>query len=551
MANCAQCGHRLTGGPYCTRCGLEVDQSSPADDPQAASPAPETPDSPEAEDAVATDPAEAVDAPEPDETPAETTSLSLPRITAYGEDAPASGTGAPADSDGEPSSSVGESAAERDSDAGSGSGSDAESGSEPDIEPDVETTAIRPAPPVGPPPAAPPAGAPTAPPPAAPPSAPPPTAPPAAAPPRTAPPSVMPRTLVPPTAVPPSAPPPPVAPPSTPPPTTPPVTSQPDPAADPADPVDAGSTDEADGPAHSPEHGPEHAAETTGRADAVEPDHSADTSDTTAPEQPADETGKTDEPEQAGHAGAVVAAAGLAAGAGVAGIAAHGGDDPGDPDGPSEPSEPGDTQIRPGSPLTRPAEPAATDRAEDPEATQTFTPLDAADLADPDQTAERPRHVSQPGPASRWEPPTHTQPDQQPEPTTPTGYARFVEPSGTLVDHGHGVGHHDEDEAQRPGERGEPYTQYVGSYAASPAYVGSADTAQAPAAHEPATHEPSAHHDEGRYALPGEQQAPQEYVDALMAARSGDHPSTWVVSLWVGLIFMIVLLLAGFWLMGH
>ena len=34
-----------------------------------------------------------------------------------------------------------------------------------------------------------------------------------------------------------------------------------------------------------------------------------------------------------------------------------------------------------------------------------------------------------------------------------------------------------------------------------------------------------------------------------MAAEAEDNPSTWIVLLWVGAIFMIVMLVLGIWLM--
>ncbi|HEY9393166.1 MAG TPA: hypothetical protein VIP58_03470, partial [Nocardioides sp.] len=47
----------------------------------------------------------------------------------------------------------------------------------------------------------------------------------------------------------------------------------------------------------------------------------------------------------------------------------------------------------------------------------------------------------------------------------------------------------------------------------------------------------------------GDYGAQQEYVSSLMATEAEDNPSTWIVLLWVGAIFMIVMLVLGIWLM--
>jgi hypothetical protein len=138
-------------------------------------------------------------------------------------------------------------------------------------------------------------------------------------------------------------------------------------------------------------------------------------------------------------------------------------------------------------------------------------------------------------------------PDPEPEPvseaTAEAAYQPFVQPSGMLVqEQRNGQARHWAPPAEAPADP---------IYETEPAYA----TGYA----EDAYGTEGADEWQTGYGYVGEQEpleqdfgdygAQQQYVSALMAAESEDNPSTWIVLLWVGAIFMIVMLVLGVWLM--
>lgn len=169
------------------------------------------------------------------------------------------------------------------------------------------------------------------------------------------------------------------------------------------------------------------------------------------------------------------------------------------------------------------------------------TPVPGPDpVPDPEPT---PDPTPEPGPLPGPEP------VPEPEPvsvaTPEVAYQPFVQPSGMLVQESrNGQARH----WAPPQEQETPADQ---SYETEPAYAtGYAEEAYAT--------EDAGEWQTG-YGYAGEQEpleqdfgdygAQQEYVSSLMASESEDNPSTWIVLLWVGAIFMIVMLVLGIWLM--
>ncbi|NGN91512.1 hypothetical protein G5C66_01995 [Nocardioides sp. KC13] len=176
------------------------------------------------------------------------------------------------------------------------------------------------------------------------------------------------------------------------------------------------------------------------------------------------------------------------------------------------------------------------------------TPVPGPDpVPDPEPT---PTPVPEPGPVPEPEPVPGPDPvpDPEPEPVSETpveaAYKPFVQPSGMLVQQQQSNGkarHWAPPEETVADQVHEPEPAYATGYA-DDAYAtdGPADwqTGYGYAAEEEPLEQ-----DFGDYGVQ------QEYVSSLMAAESEDNPSTWVVLLWVGAIFMIVMLVLGVWLM--
>ncbi|MEU0314246.1 hypothetical protein [Nocardioides sp. NPDC006273] len=176
-------------------------------------------------------------------------------------------------------------------------------------------------------------------------------------------------------------------------------------------------------------------------------------------------------------------------------------------------------------------------------------------VPDPEPT---PNPVPEPGPLPGPEPFPDPEPGPlpgpvpepvpEPEPvsqaTAEATYRPFVEPSGTLVQESRNgkVRHWAPPSEETPSEQ---------IYDAEPAYAtGYAEEAFAAegsgdwqTGHGYAGEPEPLEQDFGDYG------AQQEYVSSLMAGESEDNPSTWIVLLWVGAIFMIVMLVLGVWLM--
>lgn len=171
-------------------------------------------------------------------------------------------------------------------------------------------------------------------------------------------------------------------------------------------------------------------------------------------------------------------------------------------------------------------------------------------VPDPEPT---PTPIPEPGPVPEPDPVPGPDPvpDPEPEPvseaTAEAAYQPFVQPSGKLVqEQRNGQARH-----WAPQETAVAETAADQLYETEPAYAtGYAEGGYAT--------EGSADWQNG-YGYAGEQEpieqdfgdygTQQEYVSSLMAAESEDNPSTWIVLLWVGAIFMIVLLVLGVWLM--
>ncbi|MFI5625887.1 hypothetical protein ACIA03_20645 [Nocardioides sp. NPDC051685] len=176
------------------------------------------------------------------------------------------------------------------------------------------------------------------------------------------------------------------------------------------------------------------------------------------------------------------------------------------------------------------------------------TPVPGPDpVPDPEPT---PEPIPEPGPFPEPEPTPEPTPEPVPAPdpvseaTAEAAYQPFVQPSGMLVQEArNGKARH-----WAPPAATEPADEI---HDAEPAYAtGYAEEAYAT--------EGSDDWQTG-YGYVGEQEpleqdfgdygAQQEYVTSLMAAEAEDNPSTWLVLLWVGAIFMIVVLVLGIWLM--
>jgi len=157
-------------------------------------------------------------------------------------------------------------------------------------------------------------------------------------------------------------------------------------------------------------------------------------------------------------------------------------------------------------------------------------------VPDPEPTPGPP---PEPGPLPGPEP----VPEPEPVSTAEVAYQPFVQPSGMLVQESrNGKARHWAPPEEAPADQ---------VYDAEPAYAtGYAEEAYAT--------EDAGEWQTG-YGYAGEQEpleqdfgdygAQQEYVSSLMAAEAEDNPSTWIVLLWVGAIFMIVMLVLGIWLM--
>lgn len=154
----------------------------------------------------------------------------------------------------------------------------------------------------------------------------------------------------------------------------------------------------------------------------------------------------------------------------------------------------------------------------------------------PDPTPE-PGPLPGPGPVPEPEPVSAA--------TAEVAYQPFVQPSGMLVQESrNGQARH-----WAPPEEQETPADQV--YDAEPAYAtGYAEEAYATedagdwqTGYGYTAEQEPLEQDFGDYG------AQQEYVSSLMAAEAEDNPSTWIVLLWVGAIFMIVMLVLGIWLM--
>lgn len=150
----------------------------------------------------------------------------------------------------------------------------------------------------------------------------------------------------------------------------------------------------------------------------------------------------------------------------------------------------------------------------------------------------------EPGPLPGPVPEPVPEPEPISEATAEAAYRPFVEPSGTLVQESRNgkVRHWAPPSEETPSEQ---------IYDAEPAYAtgyaeeafGADGSGDWPAGHGYAGEPEPLEQDFGDYG------AQQEYVSSLMAGEAEDNPSTWIVLLWVGAIFMIVMLVLGIWLM--
>ncbi|MEU4452295.1 hypothetical protein AB0F44_13255 [Nocardioides sp. NPDC023903] len=167
------------------------------------------------------------------------------------------------------------------------------------------------------------------------------------------------------------------------------------------------------------------------------------------------------------------------------------------------------------------------------------TPVPGPDpVPDPEPTPEPP---PEPGPLPGPEP------VPEPEPvsvaTAEVAYQPFVQPSGMLVQESrNGKARHWAPPEETPADQ---------VYETEPAYAtGYAEEAYATEdAGEWQTGYGYAGEPEPLEQDFGDYGAQQEYVSSLMASETEDNPSTWIVLLWVGAIFMIVMLVLGIWLM--
>ncbi len=165
-----------------------------------------------------------------------------------------------------------------------------------------------------------------------------------------------------------------------------------------------------------------------------------------------------------------------------------------------------------------------------------------------------------PEPVPEPEPVSETAPEPSPDPvsaaeiapetdpvsetTAEATYQPFVQPSGMLVQESrNGRARH-----WAPPEEAQPEQ----TYDAEPAYASGYATEEAYATDDAGVWQPGfGYPSDQDYAGEDAQDydVQQEYVSSLMASEGEDNPSTWVVLLWVGAIFMILLLVLGIWLM--
>lgn len=218
----------------------------------------------------------------------------------------------------------------------------------------------------------------------------------------------------------------------------------------------------------------------------------------------------------------------------------------------------GTTAVRPAyAPPTTPPpttpppahEPAAATEAVIPEPEPSPIP-DPSPFPEPTPVPEpEPVPDPEPTPDPTPEPGPLPGPEPVPEPepvsaaTAEVAYQPFVQPSGMLVQESrNGKARHWAPPEETPADQ---------VYETEPAYAtGYAEEAYAT--------EDAGEWQTG-YGYAGEQEpleqdfgdygAQHEYVSSLMAAEAEDNPSTWIVLLWVGAIFMIVMLVLGIWLM--
>ncbi|MFE6510762.1 hypothetical protein ACFVDI_18865 [Nocardioides sp. NPDC057767] len=171
-------------------------------------------------------------------------------------------------------------------------------------------------------------------------------------------------------------------------------------------------------------------------------------------------------------------------------------------------------------------------------------------VPDPEPT---PTPIPEPGPVPEPEPVPGPDPvpDPEPEPvsevTVEAAYQPFVQPSGMLVQEArNGRARH-----WAPPETAVEETSADQLYETEPAYAtghaeeayGSEDGADWQNGYGYAGEQEPIEQDFGDYGVQ------QEYVSSLMATEPEDNPSTWIVLLWVGAIFMIVMFVLGVWLM--
>ena len=219
----------------------------------------------------------------------------------------------------------------------------------------------------------------------------------------------------------------------------------------------------------------------------------------------------------------------------------------------------GTTAVRPAyAPPTAPPpttpppahEPAAAEQAVIPEPEPSPVP-DPSPFPEPTPVPEpEPVPGPEPVPDPTPEPGPLPGPEPVPEPepvsevTVEAAYQPFVQPSGMLVQESrNGQVRHwaPPQEQETAAEIYEPEPAYATGYAEDAYATEEAGDWQTGYGYV-AEQEPI-EQDFGDYG------AQQEYVSSLMASESEDNPSTWIVLLWVGAIFMIVMLVLGIWLM--
>ncbi|MEU6135799.1 hypothetical protein [Nocardioides sp. NPDC047086] len=220
----------------------------------------------------------------------------------------------------------------------------------------------------------------------------------------------------------------------------------------------------------------------------------------------------------------------------------------------------GTTAVRPAyAPPTAPPPsappPAAAEQAVIPDPEPSPVP-DPSPFPDPTPVPEPepvpgpdpvPDPTPEPGPLPGPEPVPEPVPEPEPvsEVTAEAAYQPFVQPSGMLVESSrNGQARHWAPPQEQDAPAGEVYDTepaYATGYAAD-AYA-TEEAGDWQAGYGYAGEQEPIEQDFGDYG------AQQEYVSSLMATEAEDNPSTWIVLLWVGAIFMIVMLVLGIWLM--